>query len=82
MVVRGCGGDCSCRIVSYSNAADTDSVSPILSSAWASPSTVTVTDGDDAEVDKVVAMAELFRVETFMRCLVSLTLRDHQAGSR
>jgi hypothetical protein len=45
--------------VSYSNAADTDSVSLILSSAWASPSTVTVTDGDDAEVDNVVAMAEL-----------------------
>ena len=45
--------------MSYSNAADTDSVSPILSSAWASPSAVTVTDGDDAEVDEVVAMAEL-----------------------
>lgn len=41
--------------MSYSNAADTDSVSPILSSAWASPSAVTVTDGD-AEVDEVVAM--------------------------
>jgi hypothetical protein len=56
--------DCSCRIVSNSNAADTDSVSPILSSAWASPSAVTVTDGDDAKVDEVVAMAELIRVET------------------
>jgi hypothetical protein len=54
--------------VSYSNAADTDSVSPILSSAWASPSAVTVTDGDDAEVDEVVAMAELnWSAETFMR---------------
>lgn len=38
--------------MSYSNAADTDSVSPSLSSAWASPSAVTVTDGDDAEVDE------------------------------
>jgi len=45
--------------VSYSNAADTDSVSPILSSARTSPSAVTVTDGDDAEVDEIVAMAKL-----------------------
>ncbi len=45
--------------MSYSNAADTDSVSPILSSARTSPSAVTVTDGDDAEVDEIVAMAKL-----------------------
>lgn len=61
LVVCGCGGDyvdCSCRIVSYSDAADTDSVSPNLSSAWANASAVTVTE-QDAEVDEVVVMAEL-----------------------
>ena len=52
-------GTAVAEFVSYSNAADTDSVSPILSSAWASPSAVIVTDGDDAEVDEVVAMVEM-----------------------
>jgi hypothetical protein len=61
--VGGSDGDCcSCRIVSYSNDADTESVNPILSSARARISLVTVTIGDNAEVDEVVAMAE--RVES------------------
>ena len=57
-MVRGCEGDCSCRIMSYSDTADTDSVSPILSSARASSSTVIVMEGADADVDEVVAMAD------------------------
>jgi hypothetical protein len=60
--VGGSDGDgtdcCSCRIVLYSNDADTESVNPILSSARAKISLVTVRVGDDAEVDEVVAMAE------------------------
>ena len=55
MVLGGCGedgavSDLRCRIVSYSDAADTDSVRPILSSARASSLGVTTTDRDDAEV--------------------------------
>jgi hypothetical protein len=53
--------DLSCRIVSYSDAAETASVRPILSSARASSSGVTTTEGDGVEVDGEV-MAELIQI--------------------
>jgi hypothetical protein len=61
VVCGGDGTDWSCKIVSYSDAADTDSVNPILSSARASSSGVTITEGTDAEVDEVV-MAEVIQL--------------------
>ena len=60
--VEGGDGDgtdcCSCRIVSYSNDADTGFVNPILSSTRDRISLMIITAGDDAEVDEV-AMTEV-----------------------
>ena len=67
MVLGGCDresavSDLSCRIVSYSDAADTDSVRPILSSARARSPGVTATEKNDEGVDDRVIAESKFLV--------------------